>query len=145
MVDSISVVPSPRAPSSALSTLIAQHDSLRAMMDRCEVLAAQLDAHPEGDPGELVREVVRLRLAFDAHNQFEEQLLRPLFFEHDPFAAVRLDRMVEDHINEHRMFRDRLASPVVADLRDVVEGLRAHLDAEERYLLTSPVLRDGAG
>jgi hypothetical protein len=50
--------------------------------------------------------------------------------------------MVEDHIAEHREMRTRLASPETAELRDVIETLRAHLDAEERYLLTARVLRD---
>lgn len=144
MMASITVTPSPRRSSSALTTLVAQHDALRAVMDRCEVLAGQLESHPGSDPGELEREVKGLRLAFDTHNQFEEELLRPLILAHDAFATVRLDRMVEDHVSEHQMFRDRLASPVVADLLDVIESLRAHLDAEERYLLTSPVLRPTA-
>ncbi len=143
MSASIPVTPLKDLPSSAFITLVAQHDALRTLMDRCEVLAAQLESHPETDPGGLEREVKGLRIAFDAHNQFEEQLLRPMLLKHDAFAIVRLDRTVEDHVSEHQMFRNRLASPVVADLRDVIDSLRAHLSAEERYLLTSPVLRAG--
>ncbi len=129
-------------PSRALTELIAQHDSLRVMMDLCEDLADNLDAHPEADPMPLTRELARLRLAFDAHNKFEEQLLRPVLLEHDSFGPVRVQRMVEDHVHEHRAIGERLASPATAALRDVIETLRAHLDAEERYLLTSKVLRD---
>ena len=90
----------------------------------------------------LTRELARLRLAFDAHNKFEEQLLRPVLLEHDSFGPVRVQRMVEDHIHEHRAIGERLSSPATAALRDVIETLRAHLDAEERYLLSSKVLRD---
>jgi len=129
-------------PSSALSELIAQHDSLRCMMDLCEDLADALDLNPDGDPAPLTRELALLRLAFDAHNKFEEQLLRPVLMEHDSFGPVRVQRMVEDHVHEHRTIGERLASPATAALRDVIETLRAHLDAEERYLLTAPVLRD---
>jgi len=129
-------------PSRALTELIAQHDSLRVMMDLCEDLADTLDAHPEGDPMPLTRELARLRLAFDAHNKFEEQLLRPVLLEHDSFGPVRVQRMVEDHVHEHRAIGERLSSPATAALRDVIETLRAHLDAEERYLLSSRVLRD---
>lgn len=129
-------------PSSALSELIAQHDSLRCMMDLCEDLADALDLRPDGDPAPLTRELALLRLAFDAHNKFEEQLLRPVLMEHDSFGPVRVQRMVEDHIHEHKTIGERLASPATAALRDVIETLRAHLDAEERYLLTAPVLRD---
>lgn len=129
-------------PSRALTELIAQHDSLREMMDRCEDLADTLDAHPSGDPIPLTKELARLRLAFDAHNKYEEQLLRPVLLEHDSFGPVRVERMVEDHVHEHRAIRDRLGSPATSALRDVIETLRAHLDAEERYLLSSKVLRD---
>ena len=129
-------------PSRALSELISQHDSLRCMMDLCEDLANHLDAHPDGDPGPLTRELARLRLAFDAHNKFEEQLLRPVLLEHDAFGPVRVQRMVDDHVDEHRAIGARLEAPATAALRDVIETLRAHLDAEERYLLSSRVLRD---
>lgn len=129
-------------PSRVLSELIAQHDSLRVMMDLCEDLADGLDARPDGDPTQLTHELARLRRAFDAHNKFEEQLLRPVLLEHDAFGPVRIQRMVEDHVEEHRAIGARLESPATAALRDVIETLRAHLDAEERYLLSSKVLRD---
>jgi Hemerythrin HHE cation binding domain len=128
-------------PGSALIELKAQHDALRGMMDHCEDLADELDAGRAG-PTQLLREVARLRLTFDAHNQFEEKLLRPALLESDAFAGIRIDRMVEDHVNEHRTMRQKLASSETAVLRDVIETLRAHLDAEERYLLTAKVLRD---
>lgn len=128
-------------PGRALVELKAQHDVLRGMMSRCEELADALDAGRMG-PTQLTREVARLRLAFDAHNAFEEQLLRPALLEGDAFAGVRIDRMVEDHIAEHREMRSRLNTTETAALRDVIETLRAHLEAEERYLLTAKVLRD---
>lgn len=128
-------------PSRALAELKAQHDALRQMMDRCEELADELDAGRMG-PQQLTREVARLRLAFEAHNTFEEQLLRPVLLEADSFAQVRIDRMIEDHVGEHRAMRARLNSNESSDLREAIETLRAHLDAEERYLLTAKVLRD---
>jgi|SoiMetStandDraft_2_1073263.scaffolds.fasta_scaffold514790_2 iron-sulfur cluster repair protein YtfE (RIC family) len=128
-------------PSRALAELKAQHDALRGMMDRCVELADALDAGQVG-PLQLTREVARLRLAFEAHNKFEEQLLRPVLLGNDAFAEVRIDRMVEDHVGEHRAMRMRLETTETSALRDVVETLRAHLDAEERYLLSARVLRD---
>lgn len=128
-------------PGRAAVELKAQHDSLRDMMDRCEVLADDLDAG-RGASDELMREVAHLRLTFDAHNQFEEQLLRPALLQGDAHAGIRIDRMVEDHVHEHRTMRHQLVFSETAVLRDVIETLRAHLDAEERYLLTANVLRD---
>ena len=125
----------------ALAELVAQHAALRALMTRCEELANELDAS-QGDPTPLLREIERLREAFTAHNRYEERILRPVLLAEDRHGAVRVDRMVEDHVNEHAEMGSRLAAPVTAELRDVVETLRAHLDAEERYLLSSQVLRD---
>jgi iron-sulfur cluster repair protein YtfE (RIC family) len=110
-------------------------------MSRCEELADVLDANG-GDPAGLLHEIERLREAFATHNSYEEKILRPVLLAEDRYGAVRVDRMVEDHVNEHAEMRTRLSSPVTADLRDVIETLRAHLEAEERYLLSSQVLRD---
>jgi iron-sulfur cluster repair protein YtfE (RIC family) len=131
----------PFTPSRARAELMSQHDALRAMMDRCEELADELDTG-RGSPIALTREVGRLRLAFEDHNRFEEQLLRPVLLGADAFAEVRIDRMIEDHVGEHRAMRSQLASTETTALRDTIETLRAHLEAEERYLLSSRVLRD---
>jgi len=128
-------------PGRALAELAAQHAALRGMMDRCEELADELDAG-RMSPLQLTREVARLRLAFDSHNQFEEQLLRPVLLGTDSFGEVRVERMFEEHVGEHRAIRVRLGSSATAELRAVITNLRAHLDAEERYFLTAKVLRD---
>ena len=128
-------------PSKVLEQLIAQHDELRGIMDRCEELADRLDSG-EGNPLALTREVAKLRLAFDAHNKFEEQLLRPVLNEMDAFGSVRIDRMFSEHVDEHRSMRQQLGDPTTNALRGVIDSLRVHLQAEERYFLSSKVLRD---
>jgi hypothetical protein len=127
-------------PSRVLSELVAQHAALRAMMDRCEQLADALGTRGD-DATELAREVENLRTAFAAHNAFEEQVLRPVLLEMDAFGDVRIDRMVGDHVEEHRAVEQRLGGPT-GELRDVIGQLRGHLEAEERYFLSSTVLRD---
>src|SRR5262245_47295361 len=94
-------------PARPLAELKAQHDALRDMMDRCEQLADAVDSGQCG-PTQLTREVARLRLAFEAHNTFEEQLLRPVLQARDAFATARIDRMIDDHVGEHRMMRQQL-------------------------------------
>lgn len=128
-------------PSKLLTELLKQHDALRAMIDACDKLADELESG-QGDPTVLTREVAKLRLAFDAHNRFEEQLLRPVLREIDAFGDVRIDRMVADHIGEHRAVREHLGEGPVAVLRGALDQLRVHLQAEERYFLSSRVLRD---
>jgi len=131
-------------PSKLLTELTKQHDALRAIMDRCEQLADALD-EGRGDleaAAQLTREVAKLRLAFDAHNKFEEQLLRPVLREIDAFGDVRIDRMIADHVGEHHAVREQLGEGPTAMLRSAIDNLRVHLQAEERYFLSSKVLRD---
>ena len=128
-------------PGKLLAELIAQHNTLRTMIDTCEKLADEIDAG-HGDPAELTRAVAKLRVAFDSHNKFEEQLLRPVLREIDAFGEVRIERMVADHIGEHHAVREHLGDGPVAWLRDALDQLRVHLQAEERYFLSSKVLRD---
>src|SRR5678815_4381577 len=113
-----------KSASRALAELSAQHAALRGMMERCEQLADELDAGRMG-PLQLTREVARLRLAFDSHNRFEEQLLRPVLLE--------ADGSIDEHVAAHRAMRDQFGSPATADLRAAIADLRAHLAAEERY------------
>jgi hypothetical protein len=113
-----------------LAELAEQHRVLRGMLARCEELLAGGDP----DPAVLVREVAKLRITFGAHNEFEEQLLRPAFAERDAFAAARLERMIAEHVEEHRTLRTRLDATTASALGDALETIRVHLDAEERYL-----------
>jgi len=131
----------PHSPKALLSELLEQHAALREMMDRCELLADDLDAG-RIEPDVLVKEVARLRLAFDVHNKFEEHLLRPVLREIDAFGDVRIEKMVHDHVHEHRAMREHLSGGATAELRATVARLRDHLAMEERYFLSSKVLRE---
>jgi hypothetical protein len=127
--------------SKLLEELMRQHDGLRAIMDRCDELADELDAG-RGTAIALTREVAKLRLAFDAHNKFEEQLLRPVLSELDGLGDVRVERMFSDHVGEHRAMHMQLGDPTTNALRGVIDSLRVHLQAEERYFRSSKALRD---
>jgi hypothetical protein len=94
------------------------------------------------DPAQLLDEVAELRRAFDEHNQFEERVLTRVLLDAEWLGAVRVSRMVEDHIEEHRAIRRDLATGPTAELRAVLSSLREHLETEERYFLSRKVLRD---
>lgn len=115
------------------TALKAQHDKLRALMDRCEQLAIELDFERIA-PVELTRAVARLRIALDVHNTWEELLLEPVLAAKGQHASVRIGQMIDDHVDEHRLMRARLSESGTASLRTTIATLRAHLDAEERYL-----------
>jgi hypothetical protein len=119
-----------------LTKLLAQHATLRALMDECDMLIA------EAEVVDLERVVARLSLAFDAHNHFEESVLVPILVDTDAFDAVRLARMMSSHESEHRTLHERLRAPEPGGVLETVAILREHLDAEERYFLSARVVRD---
>ena len=134
-------MPTKVTPRELLAALAQQHADLRERIARCERLANRFDAGLL-DPSQLLHEVSALRIAFDDHNQFEERALRPVLLDADWLGAVRVARMVEDHVEEHRAIRRELDTGTAAELRAVLASLRQHLDTEERYFLTRKVLRD---
>jgi hypothetical protein len=123
-----------------LTELLEQHASLRAIMDRCDDLADQLDVG-NGDAGLLAQEIASLRNAFDAHNRFEEELLRPVLRELVAAGDVRIEAMLSDHVGEHRAMRLQLGDATTNALRAAIDSLREHLRAEERYFSASKLLR----
>ena len=126
---------SARTQERAVKELEAQHAGLRGMMERCLELADALDEGRCG-PTQLLREVERLRLAFDAHNRFEESLLRPLL--KAQLTDARAQVTEDAHVSEHRALRIKLANeigtPASRELRQVIDELRGHLDREEELL-----------
>jgi len=128
-------------PSAALATLAAQHHHLREMIADCERLADELDLG-RIEPAQLLRAVTTLRKTFDAHNELEETLLPPVMIDTEWMGAVRVARMIEDHVEEHGALTRELETSTSYELRSVLASLRAHLDTEERYFLSPRILRD---
>jgi hypothetical protein len=112
-----------RIPSRVLTELLAEHDALREIIDRCDHFADELDL-ARIDPVRLSQEVSCLRTAFDAHNRYEEQFLRP----------VVLDA---GHVTEHRHVAAGLGNAATDELRLTLDRLRRHLAEEDRYLVAS--------
>lgn len=118
----------------AVAEILAQHNQLRSMMDRCEQLADQVDAGRES-PEPLARAIVELRVAFDHHLRVEEDQLRPLLRDAQLVNDVRIDRAVAEHVHEHRVMAQRFMPGPTAELRETLASLRDHLENEERYFL----------
>lgn len=127
------------ATSPALRELLEQHASLRVMMDQCEELADDIDCG-RGDLEALVREVARLRTAFEAHTRSEEQILGSVLRDLSTFGGVRIDHLCADHFEEHRALARHLSGPT-AELRATLDELRVHLAVEERYFQSARMLR----
>ncbi|HEY6037924.1 MAG TPA: hemerythrin domain-containing protein [Kofleriaceae bacterium] len=119
--------------SHALEILLSQHAALRELIDACTELESAAD---------LERAVARLRLAFEDHNRYEETVLRPILSDVDAFDTVRIERMLADHVSEHRALADRMATLSRDALQALLATLRDHLATEERYFLSPRVVRD---
>lgn len=119
--------------SHALELLLSQHAALRELIDACTELESTAD---------LERAVARLRLSFEDHNRYEETVLRPILSDVDAFDQVRIERMLADHVAEHRALADRMATVSPGALQALLATLRDHLATEERYFLTPRVVRD---
>lgn len=121
------------SPSGMLAALQEQHATIRSLMDWCD----------QAKPGpEMWEAVDDLRVALDAHNRYEERLLLPVLKELDAFGEVRIEQMVHDHLNEHMALNEQLKTDAPSAVQAAIALLRAHLTSEERYFVTSRVLRD---
>jgi hypothetical protein len=118
-------------PSRVLTELLAEHEALRELIDRCEALADELESSPT-DSTTLSLAIGQLRSAFDRHSRYEEQFLRPVALGGDAFG---------EHVAEHRVVRAALGTDVTEELRQALDHLRRHLDDEDRYFLSAAVVR----
>lgn len=114
----------------ALAKIAAHHEALRARMDCCTQLATDVESGG-CSPDTLALELAELRAAFDRHNRFEEDMLRPIL--RAIAEGLRVDGIVSAHVAEHRHLDDRFATGPLAELRSTIAMLRDHLAAEESY------------
>jgi hemerythrin len=128
-------------PGAALRELLEQHAELRRMVAECEDLIDRLDEGVDVSAA-LGHVVAKLRVAFEAHNKHEESLLRPVLIAADAFGPVRVDQMIDEHVREHRAVRATLDDLSADTLQQTLRALITHLEAEERYFLSSKVLHD---
>jgi iron-sulfur cluster repair protein YtfE (RIC family) len=130
-------------PMEARHLLLAQHRQLRKLLEELVGLACRYVSGEEVAI-ELERALGEVRTAFDEHNRFESGLLEPLLRATGAHAALRLNRMVEEHVEEHHAFVAFLARPATEladELPEFAEELQAHIEAEERTFLSPQVLR----
>jgi hemerythrin superfamily protein len=131
-------------PSDARRLLLGQHEHLRLLVGLVEKLGARLLAGES--VGERFREALGdLRKTFAAHNVSETELLEPMLRSADEWGPLRVARMTEEHLAEHAALRELLHGDerdVARRIPDFAEELLAHMDAEERTVLSVGVLRD---
>lgn len=128
----------------ARTTLLAQHERLRLLLDTCTRLARQ---QRDGEPvtGELDQALAELRDEFADHNQMETAVIADLLQGPAAWGSLLIDRMLEEHVAEHAAFWDLLSgtrAEVAERIGELAEELDAHMSAEERTFLSPMTLRD---
>lgn len=128
----------------ARTTLLAQHDRLRLLLDTCTRLAALQRA---GDPvtADLDEALAELRDEFADHNRMETALIGELLEGPAAWSVQMVDRMLEEHVAEHAAFWELLSGTrdeVAERISELAEELDAHMFAEERTFLSPMTLRD---
>ena len=128
----------------ARTTLLAQHEQLRLLLDTCTRLARQLH---DGEPVtfELDEALAELRDEFADHNQMETAVIADLLQGPATWGSLLIDRMLEEHVAEHAAFWDLLSgthAEVAERIGELAEELDAHMSAEERTFLSPMTLRD---
>lgn len=128
----------------ARTTLLAQHERLRLLLQTCTRLAQQHRAG-ESVTAELDEALARLRDEFADHNRVETAMIADLLQGPAAWGSMLVDRMVEEHVAEHAAFWELLSGThaEVADrIGELAEELDAHMFAEERTFLSPMTLRD---
>ena len=128
----------------ARSTLLAQHEQLRLLLETCTRLARQ---QRDGEPviAELDQSLAELRDEFADHNRMETALIGELLQGPAAWGVQMVERMLEEHIAEHSAFWELLsgtAEQVAERIGELAEELDAHMFAEERTFLSPMTLRD---
>ena len=128
----------------ARTTLLAQHEQLRLLLDTCTRLAREQRA---GEPvtAELDEALAELRDEFADHNQMETAVIADLLQCPAAWGSLLIDRMLEEHVAEHAAFWELLSgtqAEVAERIGELAEELDAHMAAEERTFLNPMTLRD---
>jgi iron-sulfur cluster repair protein YtfE (RIC family) len=128
----------------ARTTLLAQHEQLRLLLDTCTRLAQEQRA---GEPvtGELDEALAELRDEFADHNQMETAVIADLLQGPAAWGSLLVDRMLEEHVAEHAAFWELLSgtqAEVAERIDALAEELDAHMSAEERTFLAPMTLHD---
>lgn len=131
-------------PHEARTTLLAQHEQLRLLLETCTRLARQQD-DGEAVAVDLDQALAELRDAFADHNQMETSVIAELLQGPAAWGSQMVDRMLEEHVAEHAAFWELLSgtrAEVAERIEELAEELDAHMSAEERTFLSPMTLRE---
>jgi iron-sulfur cluster repair protein YtfE (RIC family) len=128
----------------ARTTLLAQHEQLRLLLETC-IRLARLQCDGDAVTVELDEALAELRDEFAEHNRMETAVIAELLHGPAAWGSLMIDRMLEEHVAEHAAFWELLSgtrAEVAERIEELAEELDAHMSAEERTFLNPLTLRD---
>lgn len=134
-------------PSEIRQKILDEHAHLRRKIATIEAHLMPSLARVPRWREDLARELEELSIAFRAHLDTEEQLLRAAIVDVDASGPMRLLALEREHAEQRAALSSIMRHPVVdpqydASLRQFLRVLIRDLEEEERDLLGPDVLRD---
>ena len=134
-----------RLPSAIRRAFLDDHVRLRRSLRELERLSIGVRSDAKVAPAleEAARAFCR---ALEAHNEAEEAQLTELLRTGDAWGSIRHEKMLLEHLEEHRELVLALVAMDPGSLSLAIpafaDQLRAHIEREERTFLSAEVLRD---
>ncbi len=138
-------------PSEVRERILADHESIRKMLEELEAAARGVLAGERRLLGPLRDRGEALLARLEEHMHWEDRYLSAALREADAWGAERAALLDREHREQRVMLRDTLkriranrrpATAVARDLADLVARLRIDMEQEERDLVDERVLRD---
>ncbi len=130
--------------------ILWQHERLRALLGRAQVVAEScLDGQPSA-PDAVACAIGDIHSAMEVHLKFEEAVLLPLLRDDLPIGPERADRLLEEHLQQRAtlaaLHREAAAHPdlplLASKLAALTSWLLADMVEEECSLLNPDSVRD---
>ena len=131
------------SPSSVRKIILEEHAQLRRKLADVESL------YESTKPEALIDSIQELIYFFIKHIEREEQILRPVLKDIDPWGDVRVDRMNAEHKQQRQgvakleaAIQARQISEILTLTKKFVSELYVDLDLEEKECLNPDLLKD---
>jgi acetoin utilization protein AcuB len=154
LLDERSVEDETLTPSQVREMMLAEHQTLKRLLDQAEARARDIleKGRPSDAEVRALRDAARqLYSSLSSHNAIEDRVLGPVLRATDAWGPLRVERLTSVHQEQQRtlesalMELDDLAQPACAlaeQLLAIASAVRDDVEAEEEELLCPELLRD---
>jgi len=140
------------SPQEIRAQILSDHEALRSLFDRIELLATRVVMKFDPDVTLLRNLALEMCETFRAHVQYEIEMLRPALLNLDPWGEERVEVLDSDHalqLSQLALFEKRLGDPrehphmLAMLVLGCLVRLRDDMEDEERMMICEAELYDG--